>query len=69
MNEDLEQLKKKLLKEQITTSEMKIQAIDEALENGTIDKKLDIILADIRERELEKKSVNEVKLKYGLPVD
>lgn len=64
MDDELEQLKKRLLKTEISTSEMKIAAIDDALKNGTIEKKLDLILLDIQAREREKLSQNKLKLDY-----
>lgn len=64
MDDELEQLKKRLLKTEISTSEMKIAAIDEALKNGTIEKKINLILLDIQAREREKLSQNKLKLDY-----
>lgn len=64
MDDELEELKKKLLKTEISTSEMKIAAIDDALKSGTIEKKINLILIDIQAREREKLSQNKLKLDY-----
>lgn len=62
MDDELEQLKEKLLKAEIIASEVKIKAIDKVIESGTIEKKLDLILLDIRSREVTKRSQNHLKL-------
>lgn len=64
MDGKTEFLKKKLLKAQINTSAIKIAAIDNVIKNGTIENKLDLILLDIRARELEKLSKNEFERDY-----
>lgn len=64
MDDELDLLKKKLLQTEIRTSETKIAAIDDVLKNGTIEKKINLILLDIQAREREKLSQNKRKLDY-----
>lgn len=64
MDDELESLRSKLLNVKIESSKTKIAAIDEALKSGTIKKKLDLILLDIRAREFEELSKNEFERDY-----
>lgn len=58
-----------LLELEIEASKTKIELIDMTLKDGTIEQKIDLILKDIKEREVIRKCENERKLKMATMLD
>lgn len=58
-----------LLELEIEASKTKIELIDMTLKDGTIEQKIDLILKDIRKREVIRKCENERKLKMAAMLD
>lgn len=58
-----------LLELEIEASKTKIELIDMTLKDGTIEQKIDLILKDIKEREVIRKCENERELKMAAMMD
>lgn len=63
MSDDLKNSEEELLNAEIKCAETNIKLIDEILERGTLEQKIDFILSDIQQRERNRLNENIRKLR------